>query len=128
MPRTDVSQTMTLPETCCDEKLSYQMSFSNCITEASCNKCGKVYGKRMGSEIAYKQNGPDTDFICQKCGGDILIKEVIHSIHDGPFPLSGSGKTQKECLPYCPHCEKEDSIRGTIITAKPSPSKSINLN
>jgi hypothetical protein len=39
------------------------------------------------------------------CGHDIEVLYVSHSIHDGPFPLSGSGKTAREKAPYCPQCE-----------------------
>jgi hypothetical protein len=45
------------------------------------------------------------DYLCKTCNSEILCDEFIFSIHDGPFPLSGSGKTIKQVFPYCPKCE-----------------------
>ena len=44
---------------------------------------------------------------CEQCG-DVKISETVYdSIHDGPFPLSGSGKTIRRDVQYCPTCEKK---------------------
>ncbi len=53
---------------------------------------------------------------CKKCGGVKLEKEVIDSIHDGPFPLSGHGQTKKRVVGYCPDCEPEP--QGGFITPR----------
>jgi hypothetical protein len=54
---------------------------------------------------------------CEKCVGVKLKKEVYDSIHDGPFPLSGSGRTKRRVVEYCPVCGEEP--RGTIIKEDP---------
>ena len=55
------------------------------------------------------------DYACKDCQSDILCVTVIFSIHDGPFPLSGSGKTTRQNFPYCPKCEEKPEIRGLPI-------------
>jgi hypothetical protein len=56
------------------------------------------------------------DYICNACGSEILAVTVIFSIHDGPFPMSGSGKTIRQNYPYCPKCETKPEIHGLPIT------------
>ena len=51
---------------------------------------------------------------CKKCNGAMLTTTVFDSIHDGPFPLSGSGKTRKRVVTYCPDCDSEP--KGGFIT------------
>lgn len=53
---------------------------------------------------------------CVKCATVILGAQVAHPIHDGPFPLSGSGECSYENAPYCPTCEEKPSFHGSIIT------------
>jgi hypothetical protein len=55
---------------------------------------------------------------CEKCDGIRLTKEVIDSIHDGPFPLSGSGRTRRRSAEYCPDCDPEP--RNGIIKEDPA--------
>ncbi len=50
-----------------------------------------------------------------KCGAEIQGKQVSHSIHDGPFPLSGSGQVRTETVPFCPNCELEPNQYGAPI-------------
>ncbi|MCR4284553.1 MAG: hypothetical protein NUV97_00730 [archaeon] len=42
---------------------------------------------------------------CDKCLGPKTKTSVIDSIHDGPFPLSGSGRTIQREVEYCADCE-----------------------
>lgn len=58
----------------------------------------------------------DGDFVCRDCGGDIMGKRVAHAIHDGPFPLSGSGQCEYETVPYCKKCDAEPSFHASPIT------------
>lgn len=58
---------------------------------------------------------PDGTYVCKKCGERILVAIVAHPIHDGPFPLSGSGKCKYEDVPYCPKCETKPSFHGSPI-------------
>lgn len=44
---------------------------------------------------------------CGNCYGVKLTKDVFDSIHDGPFSLSGSGKTIRRAVEYCPECDSE---------------------
>jgi len=52
---------------------------------------------------------------CKECGAEILAAQVAHAIHDGPFPLSGSGECEYETVGYCPNCEKKPNYHGTPI-------------
>jgi len=56
------------------------------------------------------------DYVCKTCGSDILQVVIVFSIHDGPFALSGSGKTTRQVLPYCPKCEGKPEIHGMPIS------------
>jgi len=64
----------------------------------------------------------DDGYSCSDCGSEIKSKKVAHPIHDGPFPLSGSGKCHYEEIPYCPKCEEEPNFSGTIINKHNEPS------
>jgi hypothetical protein len=74
----------------------------------------------LEAEAKKKEKGYYTndagDIACKKCHSDILQTVVIFSIHDGPFPLSGSGKTEQQVFPYCPTCEEKPEIQGMPIT------------
>ncbi len=59
--------------------------------------------------------------LCEKCGGVRLVETVYDSIHDGPFPLSGSGKTIARDVEYCPKCDPKP--RGGILKQDPSEAK-----
>ena len=50
-----------------------------------------------------------------QCGEEIEGVDVHHPIHDGPFPLSGSGKVHIETTPYCPKCEEKPASSGSPI-------------
>lgn len=50
-----------------------------------------------------------------RCGTDVAPKQVSHPVHDGPFPLSGSGEVRVETVPFCPTCEEEPSPFGLPI-------------
>jgi len=49
------------------------------------------------------------------CGTSIQGKKVTHPIHDGPFPLSGSGRVRTETIPFCPKCEVEPNTSGAPV-------------
>lgn len=55
------------------------------------------------------------DFVCRDCGSDIMGARVAHPIHDGPFPLSGSGRCEYETVPYCPECDDKPNFHGSPI-------------
>jgi hypothetical protein len=62
---------------------------------------------------------------CEKCNGVKLNKTVYDSIHDGPFPLSGSGKTLRRDVEYCPDCDPEP--RGGFLKEDPRDAEDIAL-
>ena len=78
-------------------------------------KDGLTYVRKDRKEIVYvgKKN---KEFTCSTCGTTILTAIVTHPVHDGPFPLSGSGRCRNEEVPYCPKCEEKPSSSGEIIT------------
>lgn len=65
------------------------------------------------AEKAAKQS--DGTYTCNTCGSAIMATTVAHAIHDGPFPLSGSGRCEYEEVPYCPKCETKPSFHGRPI-------------
>jgi hypothetical protein len=68
-------------------------------------------------EKNYKKNEAG-DFICKTCGEEILQTILYHSVWDGPFPMSGSGKVEHSAIPYCPKCEGKPDMTGAPITFK----------
>lgn len=58
----------------------------------------------------------DITWTCNDCGAVIQGVSVAHPIHDGPFPLSGSGECQYSTEGYCPNCDKKPSFHGDPIT------------
>ncbi len=66
-------------------------------------------------KLVKEDNKGTQNYECNGCGSEILGVTVAHSIHDGPFPNSGSGKCQYERVPYCPKCEEEPKFHGSAI-------------
>lgn len=49
---------------------------------------------------------PTTDgWKCKKTNSDIQVTEIRRSLHDGPFPLSGSGRVIPVGHLHCPGCD-----------------------
>lgn len=71
----------------------------------------------LKKQETYKKS--DNGFICPICNSEILCVTVSFPIWDGPFPMSGSGKCEKQVFPYCPKCEPRPEIQGEPITVKP---------
>ena len=81
---------------------------------------GVRYERKNGSEAVYMQKSDG--YSCLDCNVGIMAVERIHSIHDGLFPLSGSGKVEREQIPYCPKCEEKPSTHGKFITPRNDPN------
>ncbi|MDD2678685.1 MAG: hypothetical protein PHT91_00710 [Candidatus Nanoarchaeia archaeon] len=77
-------------------------------------KEGILYVRNKDSGVVYRHlnNG---DLECVSCGSEILGARVAHPVHNGPFPLSGSGQCRYEDVPYCPKCEKKPNGHGSFI-------------
>jgi hypothetical protein len=54
-----------------------------------------------------------------RCGTVLASQVVSHPIHDGPFPLSGSGQVYRETVPYCPKCHAKPAPHGAPIRRDP---------
>ena len=76
---------------------------------------GTRFARKVGSEVVFVGT-PEGEYVCLTCDSNILGATVAHPIHDGPFPLSGSGKCDYEKVLYCPSCEEKPSFDGSIIT------------
>ena len=104
---------------CCNKPLEWKDrngSGSYVPQTADCSGCHAYFERRPGSEIAYKSMNDGGSYNCAVCGSSIDGARIAHPIHDGPFPLSGSGRCDYETVPYCPKCEKQPDIRGSIIS------------
>jgi len=99
---------------CCKKELVFDETDLS-VSQAKCNICGAHYQSRTGSFLLFKTTNNGDDWNCTTCGSEIQGTTVYHPIHDGPFPLSGSGKVYKECVPYCPKCEEEPNSSGSFI-------------
>ena len=85
---------------------------------AECTDCGAAYERPQGVDFAYRvtRNGY---LVCTRDDAEILAIERTHPIHDGLFPLSGSGEVQYETIPYCPIHEQQPSPQGHPIDFNP---------
>ena len=84
----------------------------------------------MGDENVYpviEESTRKGDEWVHKCGTTLIGKQVIHSIHDGPFALSGSGQTHTETVPYCPTCQPEPSPYGTPLSRDPTEASEVAI-
>lgn len=102
------------------EKFSEENSWVTFIPEFVEDENGQNYMRKRGGSVVYKiiaedEQGRQT-YRCAQCDSDILEAKVAHPIHDGPFPLSGSGQCHYENVPYCPNCEEEPNFNGFPIT------------
>lgn len=86
------------------------------ILEAVCIICSTCYRMKRSNNNAYQYRESQEDYVCTECGSEIMVGKAAPSIHDGPFPLSGSGKVENEEVPYCPKCEKKPNFHGSFIT------------
>ena len=105
---------------CCDIELEFKEigGINPKIMRATCEVCDLDYDKKQYSDIVYKFRPGIEDFVCTKCGEDIITTQIAHTVRDGLFSLSGSGKVQREPVPYCPKCEKKPVFHGSPITSK----------
>ncbi len=53
--------------------------------------------------------------VCEKCGLPKLSKIVVHSVHDGLWPKSGSGEVRRVTVSWCDLCEPEPISPGPPI-------------
>jgi hypothetical protein len=95
------------------QKLLKEYPWMSFVPEDAKDSKGNEYQRKRGSSVIYKKT--DNGYICINCGSEIETAEVIHPVWDGPFPCSGSGKTAKETVPYCPKCEEKPNPSGTPI-------------
>ncbi len=78
--------------------------------------------KKKGHKIwlvLSESEGAEGKGYTHNCGAGIEGAQVAHSIHDGPFPLSGSGNVHYETVPFCPQCEIKPNFHGAPIDHDP---------
>src|SRR4030043_2252535 len=85
------------------------------ISVALCSICGTEYHNKQNSKIFYKYRPGLEDFICNSCHEEILTTRVAHTVRDGLFEFSGSGKVNYEEVPYCPKCEMKPKFHGKAV-------------
>lgn len=102
---------------CCDKEVQFGKSNAG-ICQGHCTVCGTYYQIKIGSKVAYKTTDNGENWWCNECGSEIRCVEQTRPIHDGPFPLSGSGRVHIEQVPYCPKCETIPETRGVPITPR----------
>ncbi len=88
------------------------------IEGAQCRFCETIFERRSKGKVMYVKTKGSDGYVCGTCGSEIQSTTVAHPIHDGPFPLSGSGRCEYETVPYCPKCEEKPSSSGSFITKK----------
>lgn len=89
------------------------------VPELAQDETGQEFMRKPGNSIVYKVSKDEKgkfSYNCVSCEGVIMSATVAHSIHDGPFPLSGSGRCEYEEVPYCQNCEEKPNYHGSPIT------------
>lgn len=105
---------MNCPDCKVKMKLTDEGGVQKKISVYQCGKC-KTEFHQFGNVLArYRES--EQDFVCNECGSEILTTTVAHTVRDGLFAFSGSGRVQNETVPYCPHCEKEPEFHGKAIS------------
>ena len=100
------------------QKVADETSWKAFIPEFAEDSNGQKYMRRKGNSNIYKiTSETEGRFFaeCGECKGEIVSATVAHSIHDGPFPLSGSGQCKYEQVPYCSNCEEKPNYHGSSI-------------
>ena len=64
--------------------------------------------------LTESRRAADDEGWVHNCGMDVTGITVFLSVRDGLFPLSGTGETVNEVVPYCPKCEHKPEGHGTI--------------
>lgn len=77
--------------------------------------------------VLTESTGKEGEGYKHKCGTEIKGARVAHPIHDGPFPLSGSGRCHYETVPFCPKCETEPSFHGVPIDYDPVEAREMEI-
>jgi hypothetical protein len=72
--------------------------------------------KRAPGDKSNWKKSDDGSWHCNTCGALIMGAQVAHPIHDGPFPLSGSGSCEYETIGYCPNCERKPGFHGAPVS------------
>jgi len=87
------------------------------VPEFAEGKDGETYLRPAGRKLVYRLagHGKNQYYSCVGCGSEVQSVLVAHPIHDGPFPLSGSGRCSYEQVPFCPKCEEKPSSHGSFI-------------
>ena len=75
---------------------------------------GEWYLKRADGKVHYVSKD-DRNWNCAECNANVHAITRYHSIHDGPFALSGSGQVKTVKIPYCPNCDEPPSSNGAPI-------------
>lgn len=77
--------------------------------------------------VLFESTGKEGVGYKHKCGAEIQGVRVAHPIHDGPFPLSGSGRCHYETVPFCLKCETEPSFHGSPIDYDPVEARELEI-
>ncbi len=92
------------------------------VPEFAVDSNGQQFMRPRGRSVVYKvvtEDGNNQTYECNDCGSEIAGTTVAHSVWDGPFPGSGSGRVQNETIPYCPKCEDKPDFHGSPISVGP---------
>ena len=99
---------------CCGKAVEMIKMTVDGVHQGQCKECEQYY--QTYNDGVYKYV-PSTDgWECNKCGTEIQGRTVTHPVHDGPFPLSGSGRVKTTIVPYCPECEQVPSSQGSFVS------------
>ena len=63
--------------------------------------------RESGNWTVVEESRHVKDGYLHSCGTYLMGKGLRLTVRDGIFPLSGSGETRPETVPYCLKCEKE---------------------
>lgn len=117
MPAPNVTEQLDFKVNAAWKEFAGRNPWAAFIPEFAKDSSGQRYMRGRDRTIAYKikdMPGKQTPE-CAQCGGEVLAAKVAHPVHDGLFPLSGSGECRYETVPYCPRCEVKPAFHGAPI-------------
>lgn len=111
---------MNCPDCNVEMELRQESGLEKKISIYRCGTCKNEFHAFSGVIARYRDK--EEDFVCTKCGSEILTRTVAHTVRDGLFAFSGSGKVQTETVPYCPKCEHIPGYHGKAVTENGEPT------
>ena len=76
---------------------------------------GELKAVLTSQEVLAESKESDSGWL-HSCDTYLLGAKVVHSVHEMPHALAGSGQVETQVVAYCPLCHEKPSPYGAPIT------------